>query len=736
MPVAEPARFSPQARPDMPESGIFRNIFARGYRSLLPIVPPGAQISERSTLYARKDAVGKIPGVMGGDGCWRGFDWLKHETTEADLDRWSAWGAGVGLRLGNGLLALDCDTLDQSLSELVFWTLQDVVRAPAVHVRRFGRRPKWLVLLRCLEDIRYTRVEFAGYEGLKERVELLGNGRQCVVAGVHPGTGRAYEWEDTGAAEGLPPLSAIPYVNAAQIGALFKRLAESLPQCSGPLHEGGERAPNQELLRGKVEDLRKAVGALPNTTKAFPTRNDYLKVGYALKAALPDDEPEALDLFLQWCGRWSDDPDGRRNEPDKVLADWKRMKGPYGLGAGWIYEQADRLGGGGFNAGEVWFQPVEGSEGSGDVWAAAEAAQAKIARLPDIGLKEAADRWAQECAEPLVEGLLDKGAMTVLYGKSNVGKTFVAMDIAAHVATGEPWGGRRCAQGVVVYVVAEGSRGAYKRAAALRKKLAGLDSAPFRFIMHPVDLRTPLGDLRSLLEALKAIESDFGQIALVVVDTLSRALAGGDENSSQDMGDLVRHFDLIRNSTHAHVLIVHHSGKEAGKGARGHSLLRAAIDTELEIVDGEIKVEKQRDMEAGAPIRFELEGVTLGVDAYEKPVTSATVRLPNAMEPPRPTEIGKPSKKEQCVFEAVLALTDDMHGKREGATVAEIAAHLLAQGHDIQLPVLRTMLRRLNEKNLARPFKRGKWVAYSDATYNGETRERGIETSDFVSIFD
>src|SRR5690606_1496170 len=116
-------------------------------------------------------------------------------------------------------------------------------------------------------------------------------------------------------------------------------------------------------------------------------------------------------------------------------------------------------------------------------------------------------------------------------------------------------------------------------------------------------------------------------VGLIVVDTLSRALAGGDENASTDMGALVRNVDALRRKVRAHIMLVHHSGKDRAKGARGHSLLRAATDTEIEISKGEIVVTKQRDIDGSFSRGFVLEPVEIGRDAEGDPVTSCTIRL-------------------------------------------------------------------------------------------------------------
>src|SRR5260370_41860856 len=95
----------------------FAELWRLGYGPrLLPIVPPSAEVSERSTLYKRvgtsQDGRGKTPGVRGADGKWHSWDWQNHETLLAALARWAAMGDGIGCRTGAGLAAIDADTLD------------------------------------------------------------------------------------------------------------------------------------------------------------------------------------------------------------------------------------------------------------------------------------------------------------------------------------------------------------------------------------------------------------------------------------------------------------------------------------------------------------------------------------------------------------------------------------------------------------------------------------------------
>lgn len=119
----------------------------------------------------------------------------------------------------------------------------------------------------------------------------------------------------------------------------------------------------------------------------------------------------------------------------------------------------------------------------------------------------------------------------------------------------------------------------------------------------------------------------------LIVDTLSRAMAGGDENSPVDMGRVVASADRFRAETGAHFTYVHHTGKDAARGARGHSLLRAATDTEIETTAESLATTKQRDGEAGFKIWFKLVDLEIGEDAAGNPVKSAVVEWSAAQAP-------------------------------------------------------------------------------------------------------
>ncbi len=208
------------------------------------------------------------------------------------------------------------------------------------------------------------------------------------------------------------------------------------------------------------------------------------------------------------------------------------------------------------------------------------------------------------------------------------------MDLALHVALGRTWFGKEVERGAVVYLAAEGGGGMKRRVAAFLRQ-RGVEQpkgVPFALIPYTVDFRDKRS-IEGLIEIVKEISTRLGiPVRWIIVDTLSRALAGGDENSSTDMGALVRGADRVRTATGAHLSLVHHAGKDHARGARGHSLLLGAVDTEIEIKRHdetrgviEMTVTKQRDLEVGRGFAFKLERVDLGTNARGKPVTSCVV---------------------------------------------------------------------------------------------------------------
>jgi len=280
------------------------------------------------------------------------------------------------------------------------------------------------------------------------------------------------------------------------------------------------------------------------------------------------------------------------------------------------------------------------------------------------------DAIAQLQNNYLIKGWLGQGQMSVLYGGSNGGKSFCMLDMAYHVAANKPWNGHKVEGGPVLYLATEGGMAFHNRVVALRNKYPEHgDSIPLAVRPSPVNLLDPEADLGKIVKLCDAITKRYGPIKLIVVDTLSRSMAGGNENAPEDMTKLIGNCDALRGMTGAHVNIVHHSGKDKAAGARGHSSLRAATDTEIELEHDEesgirtATATKQRDMETGAQFPFVLTVEDLGVDQDGDSVTTCTVSKASDSdleEAQRPKISGKNQRVIQKAF-------DQLRGEGVGA---------------------------------------------------------------------
>lgn len=231
----------------------------------------------------------------------------------------------------------------------------------------------------------------------------------------------------------------------------------------------------------------------------------------------------------------------------------------------------------------------------------------------------------------LIKGVLPEAEVVVLYGASASGKSFLALDMAAALDRGLPWrGDHRTRKARVAYVCAEGAGGfrsrirAYQQEHQCRLEIGVIEVAP-NFL-----------DRDEVLEVAREIVA-WGRADLVILDTWAQVLPGANENSGEDIGKALGHCKGLRRATGATVMLVHHSGKDESRGARGWSGLRAAADAELEVIrEGEnraVTITKMKDGEDGASYGFSLlTGVHTGMlDEDGEPITSCIVSH-NSME--------------------------------------------------------------------------------------------------------
>jgi RecA-family ATPase len=203
----------------------------------------------------------------------------------------------------------------------------------------------------------------------------------------------------------------------------------------------------------------------------------------------------------------------------------------------------------------------------------------------------------------VVKSIIPRHGTGAMFGRPGSGNTFLATDLCLHVAAGIPWRGHKIVQMEVAYCSMEAGNMGENRIHAW--KLHHGRAWPPNFQLTPVIL-----NLRSTRDDAEALAADLKKrckrVGLVVIDTLSRAMCGGNENSSDDMGALVSHCEWLAAELDCFVLLIHHCGKDEARGLRGHTSLLGAINTEIEVKRqrgevGTATVTKQRD---GADARY------------------------------------------------------------------------------------------------------------------------------------
>ena len=187
--------------------------------------------------------------------------------------------------------------------------------------------------------------------------------------------------------------------------------------------------------------------------------------------------------------------------------------------------------------------------------------------------------------------------------------------------------------GAVLYLATEGGLSFANRLVALREKYPEHENVKLAIRPSPINLFNAEEDIAKVEALIAAINKKHGQVRMLVIDTLARATQGQmDENNNSEASKFIKQLDAIRERTGVHIMLIGHSGKDANKGLRGASSIKAAADSEIELTQDEgskvrtAKTTKQRDMETGRELHFILERILLGQDVDGDEVSTCVIR--------------------------------------------------------------------------------------------------------------
>ncbi len=267
-------------------------------------------------------------------GKWKGkFGWEKYcgrQPTSFELRAWKSWpGCGVGIACG-AVCAVDIDIEDDKdvsfkVQQIAFEMLGETSAI------RIGKFPKRLLVYKARDPFQKFRVG---------SIEILAKGSQFVAHGIHPDTGKEYQWVD----EHLTDIHIddLPEVTEAQIRKFIEHVKTQIPAEMFGFRLGPDMSDARAEHvnpRGTYEAVSLALEYIPNPDLHY---DDWVRIGMAVKAS--DIGNEDFDLFDEWSSQSS------KYDSEFTWKTWQGLKPRGEVGAGTIYYYAERHG---------WMKPFD-----------------------------------------------------------------------------------------------------------------------------------------------------------------------------------------------------------------------------------------------------------------------------------------------------------------------------------------------------------------------------------------
>lgn len=511
--------------------------------------------------------------------------WSEYVYKDADRVRFPQ--AGVGLLCGE-LRAVDIDVRNEEVStricELAAEMLWPATKAP----RRIGQWPKALFMVRSESGPKMAtapyKLDADTFDNDPHKVEILGKGQQFVAYGIHPKTGREYEWNGAGEPTGVP-LRDLPYVSPEMLRAFLEAaegvLSEFGTRCGklGRDESGRVHRPAGDL-RGDYDTVVSALAAIPNDNVS---RDDWILICHAVKGALGD---AGLDVWVRWSE--SSAKSGRSGRSDTAYRAWQSCN-PTKIGAGTIYYEAQRNG---------WKRPAKALPELPADWDEVPPVEgAAPARSAPAGRSLILVSGAEVRPEPIDwvwRGWLAAGKLHILAGAPGTGKTTITVALAAILTRGGGWpDGTAAPVGSVLVASYEDDPA---DTLAPRLIAAGADMRRIHFLQgvregtarHAFSARD---DGALLADAIVA-----NQVRLVIVDPIISALGAFDSHKNAETRTALQPLADIAAETGAAVLgIAHFTKGTAGRDP-------------LERVSGSLAFGAVARVVLGAAVRREPEG--------------------------------------------------------------------------------------------------------------------------------
>jgi hypothetical protein len=418
--------------------------------------------------------------------------------------------------------------------------------------------------------------------------------------------------------------------------------------------------PKLNLSIGQIEELLAALDADMG-------REDWIKVGMALHHETEGGD-DGFELWDEWSAGGSTYPstEGLRGQWDSF--DRRVGNGHRQVTMASVIKLAKQAGG------TLTANPTQAASVD-ELKQVAEKAAETVAALRLAGVQTPPDfdgrfpvvtagtLTRRKPGDWLIKRVLPQADIVVLFGASGSGKSFVGIDLLAAIAQGAPWRGLKTKKGRALIIAAEGGASVGKRFEAYcRHHNIDADDLDVGLIIAPPNFMLK-EDIAELVKAVIAA----GGADVIMVDTYAQVTPGANENAGEDMGLALANARALGEATGALIILVHHSGKDAHRGSRGWSGIKAAADAELEVVkhengQREIRITKMKDGDDGLAWGFKLEVIEVGLDDDGEVITScvaveAELPKPDADDKPR-KGIKKLGRIETHIMETIETAVD------------------------------------------------------------------------------
>jgi hypothetical protein len=553
---------------------------------LLPVVSnPNAVISPDSKL----GQLGKTPSLYNGKGNAVGIaDWTSKYANDEEIDRWSRnpdYGICI---IARKVKAIDIDVTDPDLVAKIQLFIHDKLNGMMLPKRWRENACKCILAFRLEEDTlkRVIRTK----HGV---IEFLGNRQQFIAAGTHP-SGSRYQWA------GLT--DDIPHLDAATFEQLWQGLQNEFgiePEIREKERRAKPRDAQEPMLRKLYEkNMVISEGRNGSVNIVCPFSHEHTTAG-----------PESSTVY--WPAHTGGYAHASICCKHAHCADRDTPVFAEALGLGALDDFQDI-------SGETFTAPPVTTP-------AANPDKFKLVEIVDLATSGGAPEWR-------IKNLIPKKAVGLIYGQSSAGKSFAVLDMIGAIARGVDWNGLKTKQGRSVYICAEGAYSFGNRGKAYMREYNL--TTPLELPISVIDGKLDLMKAAEVRDLVASIQSLGEPIATVVVDTYAKCMVG-DENSGYDVGKVIANCEMIMELLNTTVILIHHSGKDTARGARGWSGLRGAVDFEIEVQKVEqrhaMRVTKQKDGESGREYAFALKEVVLDVDDDLEPITSCVLRYDSLM---------------------------------------------------------------------------------------------------------